>query len=111
MNAALPITEGFIPFCGYSVWYRIVGDSEETGKKPLLCLHGGPGIPHDYLEPIGEMAASGRRVIFYDQLGCGNSDHPHNPNMWTVELFLAEIETDQNWGDKVRQPPAPDRGG
>jgi L-proline amide hydrolase len=93
MNAALPITEGFIPFCGYRVWYRIVGDSEETSNKPLLCLHGGPGIPHDYLEPIGEMAGSGRRVIFYDQLGCGNSDHPHNPNMWTVELFLAEIDT------------------
>jgi L-proline amide hydrolase len=31
-------------------------------------------------------------VIFYDQLGVGNSDHPDNPSMWTVELFLEELE-------------------
>jgi L-proline amide hydrolase len=30
----------------------------------LLCLHGGPGAPHDYLEPLEAMAATGRRVIF-----------------------------------------------
>jgi L-proline amide hydrolase len=37
------------------------------------------------------MAATGRRVIFYDQLGCGNSDQPHNPSMWTVDLFVEEV--------------------
>ena len=37
------------------------------------------------------MAATGRRVIFYDQLGCGNSDHPNNPEMWTVPLFVEEV--------------------
>src|SRR5213596_950265 len=37
------------------------------------------------------MANIGRRVIFYDQLGGGNSDHPHNPSMWTVELFVEEL--------------------
>src|SRR5205823_2492399 len=73
------------------VWYRIVGDLEDPGKLPLLCLHGGPGAPHDYLEPLEAMAATGRRVIFYDQLGCGNSDHPDNPSMWTVNLFVEEV--------------------
>ncbi|MGH7765796.1 MAG: proline iminopeptidase-family hydrolase, partial [Candidatus Dormibacteraceae bacterium] len=37
------------------------------------------------------LASSGRRAIFYDQLGGGNSDHPHDPSMWTVELFKAEL--------------------
>lgn len=96
------VTEGFIPFRGYRTWYRIVGDSEEPGKLPLLVLHGGPGASHDYLEPLAAMASTGRRVIFYDQLGGGNSDHPHNPALWTVELFVEEL-------DVVRKALALDR--
>jgi pimeloyl-ACP methyl ester carboxylesterase len=91
MNANMPVTEGLASFRGYQVWYRIVGDGEAPGKLPLLCLHGGPGATHDYLEPLEAMAATGRRVIFYDQLGNGNSDHPHNPSLWTVPLFVEEL--------------------
>lgn len=100
MNIEISTKEGFVAFRGYNVWYRIVGDHEAPGKLPLLCLHGGPGVPHDYLEPLEAMAATGRRVIFYDQLGCGNSDHPSNPSMrtglldvnqWTVALFVEEL--------------------
>lgn len=83
--------EGFVSFRGYNVWYRIVGEREESGKFPVLCLHGGPGAPHDYLEPLESLVATGRRSIFYDQLGCGNSDQPHNPSMWTVSLFVEEV--------------------
>ncbi len=55
-------TEGMIPFRGYRTWYRIVGDGEEPGKLPLLALHGGPGVPHDYLESMEALADTGRRV-------------------------------------------------
>jgi proline-specific peptidase len=91
MNKDVPTKEGFVSFRGYNVWYRIVGDHEMPGKLPLLCLHGGPGAPHDYLEPLEAMVATGRRVIFYDQLGAGNSDHVHNPSLWTVPLFVEEL--------------------
>jgi len=91
MNTETPTKEGFVSFRGCNVWYRIIGDRESPGKLPLLCLHGGPGGTHDYLEPLEEMAATGRRVIFYDQLGAGNSDHPHNPSLWTVPLFVEEL--------------------
>jgi proline-specific peptidase len=69
----------------------VVGDAEEPGKLPLLCLHGGPGGTHDYLEPLEGMARTGRRTIFYDQLGCGRSDLPDDPSLWTVELFVDEV--------------------
>jgi proline-specific peptidase len=91
MNQKALTKEGFVPFKGYKVWYRIVGDHEDPGKFPLLCLHGGPGLPHDYLEPLESMVTTGRRVVFYDQLGCGNSDHPHDPSLWTVPLFVEEL--------------------
>ncbi len=91
MSTEVPSKEGHLSFRGYHVWYRIVGAHEEPGKWPLLCLHGGPGAPHDYLEPLEAIAATGRRVILYDQLGCGNSDHPHAPSLWTVPLFVEEV--------------------
>ncbi len=83
--------EGYIPFHGYKTWYRVVGDRRDEGKLPLLCLHGGPGMAHDYLETLEALAETGRRVIFYDQLGCGKSDHPHRPDLWSMELFLEEV--------------------
>jgi proline-specific peptidase len=83
--------EGFIPFHGYRTWYRIVGDQEEQGKLPLICLHGGPGATHDYFGCLEAFASTGRCVILYDQLGWGNSDHIQNPSLWTVELFAEEL--------------------
>ena len=91
MEMNLPIEEGFIPFRGYKTWYRIVGEQEHSGKYPLLCLHGGPGATHDYFSSLEAFSSTGRRVILYDQLGWGNSDHIQNPAMWTVELFVEEL--------------------
>ncbi len=92
MEAEACAGEGFVSLHGYETWYRTVGDCEEPGKWPLLCLHGGPGDPHDYLEPLEAMVRTGRRVIFYDQLGCGNSNVPTDPSIYTIALYLEEID-------------------
>jgi proline-specific peptidase len=78
--------EGYLDVEGGRVWYRAVGD----GGVPLLCLHGGPGFTHYYLEPL-EALADRRQVIFYDQLGCGRSDRPSDPGLWTVDRFVQEL--------------------
>jgi L-proline amide hydrolase len=96
MPSAAPVSEGFVSFRGFRSWYRVVGDlaqPEPAGLLPLLVLHGGPGIPPDYLGPLEKLADSGRPIVFYDQLGCGNSDQPHDPSLWSVELFLDELTT------------------
>ena len=87
----IPAKEGRLPFREWTDWYKIVGGATDPGKFPVLVLHGGPGAAHDYLEPIGALAETGRQVIFYDQLGCGLSDHPHDPSLWEVPLFVEEI--------------------
>jgi proline iminopeptidase len=81
------IQEGFIPVTGGRVWYRMVGTG---GSIPLLTLHGGPGVPHDYLEAL-ESLADERPVVFYDQLGCGKSDRPDDPTLWQIERFVEEV--------------------
>ena len=84
------VVEGRIPFRGFHTWYRDLGP--ERGI-PLVCLHGGPGSTHHYFQPLEELAEEGRRLVVYDQLGCGNSDRPDDPKLWTVELFLDELRT------------------
>jgi proline iminopeptidase len=79
--------EGYIEVPGGKVWYQGVGGGDGT---PLLCLRGGPGFTHRYLERLADLADR-RRVIFYDQLGCGNSDRPDDPGLWTVERFVEEL--------------------
>lgn len=79
--------ERFIPVVGGRVWCRIAGIGD---RIPLLALHGGPGIPHDYLEPLVEVADE-RPVVFYDQLGCGRSDRPDDPSLWQIGRFVAEV--------------------
>ncbi len=83
--------EAFVPVGEYRVWYRIVGGGADHENIPLLTLHGGPGIPHDYILDLEALASDTRRVIFYDQLGCGRSDQPNNPSLWTIERTVAEI--------------------
>lgn len=91
-QSSISAVEGFISFRDHRVWYCIVQPSqEESGKLPLLCLHGGPGIPHDYLESLEALADTGRQVIFYDQLGCGNSDRAKNADLYSIDLFKDEL--------------------
>ena len=90
--SSYPEKEGTIKFRGFETWYKIVGEQTDARKLPLLCLHGGPGVPHDYLESLAAIAATGRQVIFYDQLGCGNSSHVDDPALWTVDLFVEEVD-------------------
>jgi proline iminopeptidase len=79
---------GYIPVEGGTIWYKVAG-AEKPGI-PLLTLHGGPGYPHDYLEPLEELSDE-RPVIFYDQLGCGNSGRPHHRGLWRVDRFVREL--------------------
>lgn len=84
--------EDLISFQGYRVWYlRVDPTPSEPAKLPLLCLHGGPGIPHDYLRPLEAIASTGRSVIFYDQLGSGNSDKAADPSIYSVDFFKEEL--------------------
>jgi len=85
---AHPAREGTVEVPGGRVWYQVWG-ADRPGV-PLLVLHGGPGVPHDYLLPLAALADE-RPVIFYDQLGCGRSERPGDPALWNVPRFVEEL--------------------
>jgi proline iminopeptidase len=80
--------EGTIPVPGGNVWFKRVGGGPGV---PLLAVHGGPGLPHNYLRSL-ERLADEREVIFWDQLGCGNSKCPSNTELWTMQRSVAEMD-------------------
>src|SRR5574344_1644966 len=80
--------EGMIKVPGGKVWYKIYG-AEKSGI-PVLAVHGGPGVPHNYMEPLVALADE-RPVVFYDQLGCGNSERPSYKSLWEVDRFVEEL--------------------
>ena len=84
-----PIREGYMPFLDWQTYYRIVG--EDSGKPALLLLHGGPGSTHNYFEVLDRIADTGRQVISYDQIGCGNSYLDGHPELWTQETWINEL--------------------
>ena len=82
--------ENFMGLEGKKTWYVI--HEPQFNKIPLFVLHGGPGFPHNSQNNLAVLSKNGYPVVLYDQLGCGLSDRPEDTTLWTVELFVAELE-------------------
>jgi len=86
-----PLTDersGFVEVMDFKLFYRSFG----TGDNVLLCLHGGPGVPHYYLLPLAKLAKDGFRVVFYDQLGVGSSEKTQDLSLFNIERGAEEVE-------------------
>ena len=58
----------------------------------MLTLHGGPGLTHEYLTPLADLAGAGYEVVFYDQLGCGDSERPASYKDYTIRSAADDAE-------------------
>src|SRR5438045_1963133 len=71
----------------YHVW------TKKDGKIKVLLLHGGPGFSHDYMECFEDfLPKEGIEFYYYDQLGCGYSDHPNDTSLWNIPRYVEEVE-------------------
>jgi proline-specific peptidase len=76
-------------------WYKVFGDLSKG--VPLITMHGGPGAAHEYLLPFVDLHLKyGTTVVFYDQVGCGNStrlrEKMGDEDFWTIDLFIHELD-------------------
>lgn len=79
----------------YQTWYKVFGDLKNSSQIPLVILHGGPGMSHDYLLPLSDLTSLANiPTIFYDQVGNARSTHIRGKpkSFWSVELFVEELE-------------------
>ncbi|MBT8385169.1 MAG: proline iminopeptidase-family hydrolase, partial [Bacteroidia bacterium] len=81
--------EGFVNVEGGKIWYKIVGSGDGI---PLLVMHGGPGSRSCTMIPGLSLLSDKRPVIFYDQLGSGNSDRPKDTALYKIDRFVNEID-------------------
>lgn len=83
----IPITT---PKGRFNVWTKRFGNNP---RIKLLLLNGGPGATHEYFECMESfLPQEGIEFIYYDQLGCGNSDNPQDTSMWSLPRYVEEVE-------------------
>lgn len=80
--------EGFIDIQGGKIWYKVTGEGDNV---PLLMLHGGPGVPGYYLNPLLKDLSLDRPVIIFDQLGCGRSNRITDTTLMTVDNYVEQV--------------------
>ena len=83
------IKEGYVAVEGGKIWYKIVRNGDGI---PLLVIHGGPGGMSCGMIPGLSLLSADRPIIFYDQLGSGNSDRPIDTSLWKIDRFVNEID-------------------
>lgn len=75
----------------FKVWTKRIGNNP---KMKLLLLNGGPGATHEYFECMENfLPAEGIEIVYYDQLGCGNSSNPNDTSLWDLARYVEEVET------------------
>ena len=75
---------------GYDLYYRELGT--DKGAPPVILVHGGPGHSSLSFKNGFDFLAEQTRVIFYDQRGSGNSQIKPNPEDYTIEQLVEELE-------------------
>jgi proline iminopeptidase len=74
----------------YKVWTKRIGNNP---KMKVLILHGGPGGTHEAYECFESfLPKEGIEFIYYDQLGSGNSDNPHDTSLYDLSRYVEEVE-------------------
>lgn len=74
----------------FNIWTKRIGNNP---KVKILLLNGGPGGTHEYFQCFENfLPQEGIEFIYYDQLGCGNSDNPDDTAYWDLNRFVEEVE-------------------
>lgn len=83
----LEVVEETVEINGVNHYIKKIGSGE-----PIIVLHGGPGLFHDYLTPHFESLSKNYQIIFYDQRGCGRTEFPKDTTTITADNFIADLE-------------------
>lgn len=77
----------FVSVHGVRFWY----ESEGSGE-PLVLIAGGPGYGHEYFHPWFTALAAKHRIIYFDALGRGKSEHAKDVQEYTLTRDVDDLE-------------------
>lgn len=69
------------------LYYETVGEGD-----PIVVVHGGPGLDHNYLRPGLDVLGSSRTLVYYDQRGTGRSDADVDSASINLDTFVEDID-------------------
>ena len=72
---------------GTGMYCKVIGKGE-----PMIIVHGGPGMAHNYLLKPFSQLADNNKLIFYDQRGNGLSDEFKKGEKVTVDDLVEDLE-------------------
>jgi len=79
--------EKVVDINGKKIFCKTIGAGE-----PIVIVHGGPGLAHDYLYEPFKQLCNNYKLIFYDQYGCGRSDEFKEGETVTMEMMVDDLE-------------------
>ncbi|THU80214.1 alpha/beta-hydrolase [Dendrothele bispora CBS 962.96] len=94
-SPGIPQHEGTVDFIVgdkmFQTWYIVVGDLRNN-IRPLMTLHGGPGMSYVYMKSHERLYTDAEiPVVFYNQIAY--RQYPESPQeFWTMDLYKDELD-------------------
>lgn len=79
--------QGMVSLDDARLFYEVVGEGD-----PILVVHGGPGLDHNYLRPGLDVLANRNTLIYYDQRGTGRSAADMDSAAINLDAFMEDLE-------------------
>ena len=76
---------------GIRTYYRRYPAQGDTGKPPVICLHGLTRNSRDFEDLAPIIAEMGRTVVAIDVRGRGRSDYDANPDNYTPATYVEDV--------------------
>ena len=86
-GGAAQARQGLLSLPTGRLYYEVVGEGD-----PIVVVHGGPGLDHNYLRPGLDVLGSSRALVYYDQRGTGRSDADLDSASINVDAFVEDID-------------------
>lgn len=82
-----PSFDGIKKINGTELYCKVIGTGE-----PILVVHGGPGLAHDYLFEPFKVLADNYKLVFNDQRGCGRSSSFTKDEKVDMKTLVEDLE-------------------
>ena len=79
--------QGLLSLDDARIFYEVVGDGD-----PIIVVHGGPGLDHEYLQPGLDALGNRNTLVYYDQRGTGRSSVQLQESAVNFDAFVEDID-------------------